>query len=93
MMAWVVRAAVVLAILTAVYLALSIFGAVGARRRFRREYGEAKAAGGPDPGDRDSYVAARMEAFNRRTRWRLALLIYAFPVAVMAVLIWLAQFS
>ena len=95
MIFWVTRAALILLILTLVYLGLRISGRAYLRRRVAAEIALLSEghADGVESRDLDVEFDIRYAERDRASRRRLIVLIYGFPVAVIALLVWLAEIS
>ena len=91
MIAWITRIVVLFAILTAIYLALSLYNRWAERKRLRAEYDQQKAAASAAADDADSFVAQGMNDYERSLRRKLLLGVYLVPIAAIAILVALAQ--
>ncbi len=88
---WVLRIVVVFAILTAVYIGLSVANRWAERRRLAGEYARAQQENPGAAGDEASFVARGMGAYERSLRKKLLLGVYLVPLAAIALLVALAQ--
>lgn len=87
---WVWRILGIFVVLTAIYIALSIFKRWEERRRLGADYDSRQAAGEVDE-PRALYVQRGMDAYNRSLRRKLLLGVYLIPLITVAVLVALAQ--
>ncbi len=88
---WVTRIVVVFAILTAVYIGLSLYKRWAGRRRLANEYAKAEYEDPGAAGDEASFVARGMADYERSLRKKLLLGVYLVPLAAIALLVALAQ--
>ncbi len=79
-------------VLTALYWLLWVY-ARSLRRESLEKRWDAAAAEGAAPGQRDAYIRDGMREHGRSLRRRLVLLVYGVPLALVAALIWLNNYS
>lgn len=87
MYVWVIRLILLFAILTVVYLALSWYTRWNRGRELRSEFD----AGHETPLPRDQYVASGLAQYQRSIRPRLILGVYLLPLALVIVLLIIAN--
>ena len=81
-------AAIGLAVLTVIYLLLSIYA-----RSLRREALEKEFDEGDGEGDREAYISSGMEDYEHSLRKRLLILVIVVPSVLFVVLFWIHNFS
>ena len=91
MLAWITRIVVLFGILTAIYLALSLYNRWAERKRLRAEFEALKTAREAPPGDAESFVDQGMNSYERSLRRKLLLGVYLVPILAIAILVALAQ--
>lgn len=79
-------------VLTAIYWLVRVYSRSVRRETLEKRWDE-QAAEGAAPGDRDAYIRDGMRAYDRGLRRKLIWLVYVVPVAVVAALIWLNNYS
>lgn len=85
----ILRAAVLgFIILSVAYVLISIYS-----RSVRREKLEKKFDAGGIEGDRDAYIEAGMQAYNKSLRRRLIWLVYIIPAVVVSVTIYIINYQ
>ncbi len=89
---WVVRSIAIFAVLTVIYIALSLFKRWEERRRLGAEYDSLYAGGGATE-PRDLCIQRGIHSYNGSLRRKLLLGVYLVPLAVLALLILLGQFG
>ncbi|MFN3642017.1 MAG: hypothetical protein ACK4TB_03730 [Gemmobacter sp.] len=77
-----------LAVLTVIYVAVSLYSASLRRERLEKQW-EAEGR----PGTRDDYVAAGMAIYRKSFRRRMLILIYILPLSGMAILVYLLNYA
>lgn len=75
-------------VLSVIYVALSIYS-----RRIRRGKLRQKWQNGPRLVDRDTFVQRGLQKYDGSIRRKLILGVYIFPVGVMALIVYLTNFS
>ncbi len=80
---WLRLLAISLVILTVVYVLVSIYS-----RSVRRERLEETFDAGGVAGDRDTYIAEGMKAYEQGLRKKLIWLVYVIPLVVMTATVW-----
>ncbi|WP_017932179.1 hypothetical protein [Robiginitomaculum antarcticum] len=88
MIIWVRNIVIILLILTAIYIALSTLSRYRKRQKLRNDV----KAGQTDLPE-DDYIARGMRDYERGLKPKLFIFVYLFPLAVMALLGYLAQYS
>lgn len=89
MFAWVLRIIIVFAVLTAIYLALSIYQRWQENRRLEAEYDA-------DPDrqeDRDMFIARGMKEYEGSLKRNLLIGVYVLPIAAFVILYLLAEYG
>lgn len=86
MIIWVRNIVLILFILTIIYLALSTVSRLRHRRKLIADY-KAEHAKAPE----DEYIAKGIVKYERSLKPKLFIGIYLFPLAVMLLLVYLAQ--
>ena len=84
---WIRLAVLGFALLTMVYLLVSVYS-----RSVRRERLEKRFDAGGVAGDRDAYIEAGMARYNQGLRRRLILLVYVVPVITTLVTIYVVNY-
>lgn len=74
--------------MTVVYVLVSVYS-----RSVRREWLEKKFDAGGVPGDRDTYIAQGMQAYEQGLRRKLIWLVYIIPAVVFTTVFWTLNFS
>ena len=93
MVVWVVRLVVLFVVLTAVYIALSLYNRWAERRRLGAKYEQMQSSGESVSEDRESFVSSGMNAYERSLRRKLVWGVYLIPLGAIALLIFVAQFG
>ena len=88
MIIWVRNIVLILFVLTLIYLALSTVSRLRKRQRLSIEY-EATHAETP----KDEFIAKGMQKYERSLKPKLFIGVYLFPLAVIILLGYLAQYS
>jgi len=88
MFVWVTRLVLLFAILTAIYVALSRYSRWNRRKTLEAEYDAAK---GPEK-SRNEHVAEGLTDYDRSLSKRLLLGVFVYPVAVIALLLLIANY-
>ena len=88
MIIWVRNIVIILFILTLIYLALSSVSRFRHRRKLLTDYKAAHAETA-----QDEFIAKGMQKYERSMKPKLFIGVYLFPLAVMLLLIYLAQYS
>ncbi len=85
---WVRNIVIILLILTVIYVALSVASRFKQRQKLKVDY---KAADTKTP--EDDYISAGMKKYEKSLKPKLFIFVYLFPLAVMMLLVYLAQYS
>ncbi|MDB2438249.1 hypothetical protein N9W89_06000 [Hellea sp.] len=88
MIIWVRNIVFILLVLTVIYLVLSTVSRLRKRQSLKLEYKTAK----PDTPE-DEYMARGMQKYERSLKPKLFTGVYIFPLAVILLLVYLAQHS
>lgn len=91
MFVWVVRIMVLFAVLTAIYLGLSLYNRWAERRRLGAEFEKRGTEGEAAAQDKTEFVGAGMTAYERSLRKKLLLGVYLVPLGIVILLIAVAQ--
>ncbi len=75
-------------VLTVIYVCLSFYSRSVRRDKLEAEWDENKG-----PGDRDSFVAEGLEAYDGSLRRKLILGVYVVPTLTVALIIYLTNFA
>ena len=86
MIIWVRNIVLILFVLTIIYLALSTMSRLGHRRKLIADY-KAEHAKSPD----DEFIAKGIQKYEHSLKPKLFIGVYLFPLAVVSLLIYLAQ--
>lgn len=93
MLVWITRAVVLFAVLTVIYLALSLYNRWAERRRLAAEFDRRRAEHGGGAVGREAFVGEGMRAYERSLKRKLLLGVYLIPLGVIALLVVVAQFG
>ncbi len=88
MIIWIRNIVFILLVLTVIYVALSVASRFKQRQKLKIEY---KAANAETP--EDDYIATGMKKYEKSLKPKLFIFVYLFPLAVMLLLVYLAQYS
>ena len=88
MIGWVRNIVLILFILTIIYLVLSTVSRLRQRQKLRINY-EANDVETPE----DEFIAKGMQKYERSLKPKLFIGVYLFPLAVILLLVYLAQYS
>jgi len=88
MIIWLRNLVFIVLLLSAIYAVLSISGRYKARKRLQAEYD----AAAPELPQKE-FVARGLTAYDRSARPKLFLFVFIIPAIIIAVLIYLAQYS
>jgi len=88
MIIWVRNIVIILFILTIIYLALSTLSRLRQRQKLKIDY---KAANAEAP--QEEFIAKGMQKYERSLKPKLFVGVYLFPLAVILLLGYLAQYS
>jgi len=88
MIIWVRNIVLILFVLTLIYLALSTVSRLRKRQRLSIEYKAAHAET-----SKDEFIAKGMQKYERSLKPKLLMGVYLFPLAVILLLGYLAQYS
>jgi len=88
MIIWVRNLVLIIFVLSVIYTLLSISGRYKHRKRLQIEHKAAKIET-----DKDAYIATGLAKYDRSMRPKLFLFVFIIPIIIMAVLIYLAQYS
>jgi len=88
MFVWVTRLVLLFAVLAAVYVALSRYSRWNRRKTLEAEYDVAK----PAEKTRDDHIAEGMERYDHSLSKRLLLGVFVYPVAVIVLLLLIANY-
>lgn len=91
--AWAVRIVALLAVLTAIYLALSFYNRWAERRRLAAEFDLSSERGEAPGPDKEAFVSGGMNAYEGSLRRKLLLGVFLVPLAALILLVALAQFG
>ncbi len=83
-------AAILLGVLSVIYLVASVHGARLRRARLLREWAE---LGETDPTARAAFVAEGMREWRHGFRHRMLLAIYVVPILLIALIVYLSNFT
>lgn len=89
MFAWIIRLVILFAVLTVIYVILSIYARRQRSNRLRAEYDADPIPDKP----RDRHVAEGMARYDRSWSKRALLLVYLAPLALVGVLLAIANFT
>ena len=90
---WVYRAVIVLLILTVIYAILRLLNRTYLKRKVMAEVVSLPVDEAGEAVDVEREYMVRFAARERKSRVRLMLWVYGFPVAVIAMLIYLAEYT
>ncbi len=90
---WVFWIVILFAVLTVVYLTLSLYNRWAERRRLVADFESRTATEGTSPDNLDSYVDQGMNDYERSLRKKLLLGVYLIPLAVTALLVGVAIYG
>ena len=93
MFVWIMRANVLFAVLTVIYLALSLYNRWAERRRLGAEFERRRAEESGPAVDREAFVGEGMRAYEHSLKRKLLLGVYLIPLGVIALLVIVAQFG
>jgi len=88
MIIWVRNIVIILVLLTAVYIALSTVSRIRQRQKLKLNYKDKDIT---EP--QDEYMTKGMAKYERSLKPKLFVLVYIFPLAVLLLLGYLAQYS
>lgn len=88
MIIWVRNIVLILFVLTIIYVTLSTLSRIRRRRQLNLDYKTSK----PET-SKDEFMSKGMRKYERSLRPKLFIFVYLFPLAVMLLLIYLAQYS
>jgi len=88
MIIWVRNIVIILFVLTIIYVALSTLSRMRQRRKLKLDY---KAANAETP--QEEFITKGMQKYERSLKPKLFISVYLFPLAVILLLIYLAQYS
>jgi uncharacterized iron-regulated membrane protein len=89
--AWIFRVVIIFAILTAIYIGLSLYHRWAERRRLANEFASARQEGPSSPADEAAFIARGMGDYERSLRKKLLLGVYLIPLGAIVLLVALAQ--
>lgn len=90
---WAVRIVALLAVLTVIYLALSLYNRWAERRRLAAEFDRQAGQGAAEARDKEAFLSQGMNAYERSLKPKLLLGVYLVPLAALVLLVALAQFG
>ena len=88
MIIWIRNIVIIFVLLTAAYLALSTVSRIRQRQKLKLNYKDKNIA---EP--QDEYMTKGMAKYERSLKPKLFVLVYVFPLAVLLLLGYLAQYS
>ena len=88
MIIWVRNIVLILFVLTIIYVTLSTLSRIRRRRQLNLDYKTSKTET-----SKDEFMSKGMRKYERSLRPKLFIFVYLFPLAVMLLLIYLAQYS
>ena len=91
--AWFVRIVVVLAVLTVIYLALSVYKRWEERKRLTGDFERQTQNGDGASSDRETYVREGLSEYESSLRKKLLLGVYVIPLALILLLVAVAQWG
>ncbi len=90
-LAWIWRIVSLFAVLTVLYIGLSLYNRWAERRRLSAEYARREDEEGAPAAGREAFVADGMNDYERSLRRKLVILVYLIPFGAIALLVALAQ--
>lgn len=88
MIGWIRNAVLIFLVLSIIYAVLWIIGYIKQKDKLESDYEASNTEM-----TKTEYVTQGMDAHNKSTRWKLMLRVYAVPLVIAAILIYLANAS